>query len=174
MRLHAFPESLTLANNLVSLGLSLLLCLLELLPDVDRMWELHLEWGLGSGDHSRKWRLVLFPLDSILHHPVSAGCGHAVEQIFAILSSFFFFFNGPFFKSLLNFLQCCFVLFFFFGLVACEILPHQTETEPTPSALESEVLTTGPPGKSLLFLFESGDLCNDPGAVVLGMLKLCS
>ena len=91
MRLHAFPESLTLANNLVSLGLSLLLCLLELLPDVDQMWELHLAWGLGSGDHSKKWRLVLFPLDSILHHPVSAGCGQAVEQVFAILSSFFFF-----------------------------------------------------------------------------------
>lgn len=48
VRLHAFPESLTLANNLVSLGLSLLLCLLELLPDVDQMWELHLG---GSG----KW-----------------------------------------------------------------------------------------------------------------------
>lgn len=46
VRLHAFPESLTLANNLVSLVLSLLLCLLELLPDVDQMWELHLEWGL--------------------------------------------------------------------------------------------------------------------------------
>ena len=105
VRLHAFPESLTLANNLVSLGLSLLLCLLELLPDVDRMWELHLEWGLGSGDHSRKWRLVLFPLDSIWHHPVSTCCGHAVEQIFATLSSFFF----------------------FFGLGACEILPHQTD-----------------------------------------------
>ena len=31
VRLHAFPESLTLANNLVSLGLSLLLCLTPLL-----------------------------------------------------------------------------------------------------------------------------------------------
>ena len=46
--------------------------------------------------------------------------------------------------------------------------------KPASPALEGEVLTTGPPGKSLLFLFESGDLCNDPGAVVLGMLKLCS
>lgn len=50
VRLHAFPESLTLANNLVSLGLSLLLCLLELLPDVDQMWELHL---------GRVWEVVI-------------------------------------------------------------------------------------------------------------------
>ena len=85
------------------------------------------------------------PLGSVLHHPVSTCCGHAVEQIFAILSSFFVF-NGPFFKSLLNFLQC---FFFFFGLGACETLPYQTEIEPTPSALEGEVLTTGLPGKSL-------------------------
>ena len=38
---------------------------------------------------------------------------------------------------------------FFFGLGACETLPYQTEIEPTPSALEGEVLTTRSLGKSL-------------------------
>ena len=55
MRLPAFPESLALANNLVSLGLGLLLCLFELLLVVDRMWESHLEWGLGSAEARGRW-----------------------------------------------------------------------------------------------------------------------
>ena len=36
-----------------------------------------------------------------------------------------------------------------FGLEPCGILPPQPGIKPTPSALEGEVLTTGPPGKSL-------------------------
>ena len=42
-------------------------------------------------------------------------------------------------------LQYCFC---FFGCKACEILVPQPGIEPTPLALEGEVLTTGPPGKS--------------------------
>ena len=52
-------------------------------------------------------------------------------------------------KSLLNFLQCCFCLMlWFFGQEARSILAPQPGMEPEPPALEGEVLTTAPPGKS--------------------------
>ena len=38
---------------------------------------------------------------------------------------------------------------FFFGSEACEILADGPGMEPAPTSLEDEVLTTGPPGKSL-------------------------
>ena len=54
-------------------------------------------------------------------------------------------------KSLLNLLQYCFcIMFWFFGHEACGILAPRPGIEPSPSALEGEVLTTGPPGKSLV------------------------
>ena len=40
-------------------------------------------------------------------------------------------------------------MFWFFGWEACGILTPQQEIELAPPALEGEVLTTGPPGKSL-------------------------
>ena len=43
-----------------------------------------------------------------------------------------------------------FLYFGFFGREACGILAPQPGIEPAPPALEGEVLTTGPPGKSLL------------------------
>ena len=59
------------------------------------------------------------------------------------------FFSGPFLKSLLNMLQYCFSLtFFFFCLKAHVILGPQPETELTPPALEGDVLTDRWPGKS--------------------------
>ena len=39
-------------------------------------------------------------------------------------------------------------MFWFFGHEACGILAPQPGIEPAPPALESEILTTGPPGKS--------------------------
>ena len=42
-------------------------------------------------------------------------------------------------------------MFCFFGLEACGILAPRPGIEPAPSALEGEVITTGPPGKSLSF-----------------------
>ena len=65
---------------------------------------------------------------------------------------FFFFFKcGPLLKSLLNLLQYCFCfMFWFFGCEACGILAPRPGIEPAPPALEGEVLTTGPPGKSRL------------------------
>ena len=74
------------------------------------------------------------PLGSILHHPVSTCCGHAVEQIFAILSSFFVF-NGPFFKYLLNFLQW----FFFFFFASGHVRPYLTKQRLNPHPLHWKV-----------------------------------
>ena len=41
-----------------------------------------------------------------------------------------------------------FFMFWFFGCEACGILAPQPGVEPTPPALEGEVLTTGLPGTS--------------------------
>ena len=63
-----------------------------------------------------------------------------------------FFLCRSFLKSLLNLLQYCFFFFLcfvFFGEEACGILTPQSGTEPASPALEGEVLTTGPPGRSL-------------------------
>ena len=46
-------------------------------------------------------------------------------------------------------------MLWFFGHEACGILAPQPGIEPTPPALEGEVLTTGSPGKSLYFWFFS-------------------
>ena len=62
----------------------------------------------------------------------------------------------PFFKSLyLNLLQywSCF-MFWCFGCEAYGILAPWLEIKPAPLALEGEVLTTGPPGKSLGHTFK--------------------
>ena len=57
---------------------------------------------------------------------------------FVTLSHLFFFFN---------------VLLFFFFQEACGILAPRPRIEPTPPALEGEILTTEPPRKPLLLLF---------------------
>ena len=57
-----------------------------------------------------------------------------------------------FLKSLLNSLPYCFFFFphfGYFGLQASETLAAWLGIEHVPLELESEVLTTGPPGKSL-------------------------
>ena len=46
-----------------------------------------------------------------------------------------------------------FFMFWIFGQEACGILVPWPGIRPTPPALESEVLTTGPPGKSLTIFF---------------------
>ena len=45
-------------------------------------------------------------------------------------------------------------MFWFFGCEPCGILAPQPGIEPAPPALEGEVLTTGPPGKSLYSVLE--------------------
>ena len=69
--------------------------------------------------------------------------------LFCFLFTVFFFFAVNHFLSLLNLLQYCFCfIFWFLGHEACGILAHHPGIKPAPPALEDEVLTTGPPGKS--------------------------
>ena len=69
-----------------------------------------------------------------------------LKKIFFII---FFDVDHFFKKSLLNLLQYCFCfMFWLVGCKACGILAPRPGIEPSPPALEGEVLTTGPPGKS--------------------------
>ena len=62
----------------------------------------------------------------------------------------FLFFH--FFKVFVEFVTVLLLYYVgFFDLEACGILTPQPGIEPTPSALEGEVLTTGPSGKTLGF-----------------------
>ena len=72
-----------------------------------------------------------------------------------IFFKIFFFWLGPFLKSLLNLLQDCFCFMLCsFGQKACEILAPLPVIELAPFALEGEVLTTGSPGKFPLVRFK--------------------
>ena len=53
-----------------------------------------------------------------------------------------------------------FIFFACFGWEVCGILPHQPGIELVPAAIESEVLTTGPSGKSPVGYFWSMFICH--------------
>ena len=60
-------------------------------------------------------------------------------------------------KTLLNLKQCYFCfMFWFFDCEACGVLASGSGVGPTSPMLEGEVLTTEPPGKSLLTVFNKG------------------
>ena len=71
--------------------------------------------------------------------------------------------------SLLNLLQYCFCfMLWFFGPKACGIPTPRLGIKPVPSASEGDVVTAGPPGKSLpaaVHLSSSGGQADTPGAV---------
>ena len=52
-------------------------------------------------------------------------------------------------------------MFWVFGREACGILAPRPRIKPAPPALEGEVLTTGPPGKSLCSLLKARYCIND-------------
>ena len=63
-------------------------------------------------------------------------------------------------------------MFWFFGPETCGILTSQPGIEPVSSVLEGEVLTTGLPGKSQLFLFFIEPICptfQSPHVVTVSM-----
>ena len=66
-----------------------------------------------------------------------------------------FFLNvGNFFKDFIEFITILLLFYVLdFGSQACGILAPPAGMEPAPPALERKVLTTGPPGKSLLCRF---------------------
>ena len=78
-----------------------------------------------------------------------------------------FFLCGSFLKSLLNLLQRCLLFYVLvFDLDSFGILAHQPGIEPTPFAMEGEVLTTELPEKSLaLSLLFFPSTCSKCGRV---------
>jgi len=81
----------------------------------------------------------------------------------------FFFFNVAHFESL--YWICYNIACFVFGHEACGVLAPWPEIEPTLPALEGEVLTTGPPGKSLsvpsYIIYQGPTLCSMLKAQIL-------
>ena len=67
----------------------------------------------------------------------------------------FFFFDVEHFRSLYRtFYKYCFCfMFWLFGHEACGVIGPWPRIESTPPTLESEILTPGPPEKSLFLLF---------------------
>ena len=107
------------------------------------------------GHHISSLEKLLFSISiHFLKQVVCFLCIFSCMSCFCWLFFFFFFLKcGPFLKSLLNLLPYCFCFMFWaFGPEACWILAPQRRIEPIPPAVESEVLTTGPSGKSLLAL----------------------
>ena len=56
---------------------------------------------------------------------------------------------GPFSKSLLSLLQCCFFFVLVLGCVAYGILAPRPGIKPAPPALEAEVVSAGTPEEPL-------------------------
>ena len=88
-------------------------------------------------------------------------------MVFWVFKKNFFVFDVDIFKVFIEFVTVLllyfvtilllqywvFFMFWFFGHEACGILATQPGIEPTPPALEGEVLTTGLPGKSCSYGF---------------------
>ena len=126
-------------------------------------WRWHLtvpgSWAGTAGRSINIWfgrLMVRQPKCVTLHiYPLvywHKNCIYLVAHCAFFVKVFFFFWCGPFLKSLLNMLQycfCCFLaLFWFSGHEACGILASWPETEPEPPALEGEVSTTALPGRA--------------------------
>ena len=85
-----------------------------------------------------------------------SGFGKTVSFGYCLSSEVFFFDVDHFLKSLLNLLQYCSFDVLVFGRQACRFLVPRPGIEPAPPALGSKGLTTGPPGMSVLGVFNRG------------------
>ena len=94
------------------------------------------------------WYTILYHITSF--HTIS----HHTYIYFLMWTIFKVFIE--FFTIFLLFYVCC------FGHEACGILGPWSGMEPIPPALEDEVLTTGPPGKSLIHTFLKSDAESPP------------
>ena len=108
--------------------------------------------GIHKYNHFQYVALYLLIIAFIWKHSISLYLSYFKFNMFTFyfFLRFFFVWCGPFLKSLLNLLQYCFCfMFLVFGHKACGILAPRPGIEPTPPALDGEVLTTGLPGESL-------------------------
>ena len=93
-----------------------------------------------QASHSSKWALI--QQNDLINHSFDTWSSYLQNILFS------------FFKVLLSLLQyCSCFMFWFFGRQACGISAPRPGMEPAPPALEGEVLTTGPPGKSPKYSF---------------------
>ena len=101
-------------------------------------------WGyFGDQILGLTWVLMYWPCETVW-----SCCNSGMLSLTLLLMNFFL-------KSLLNVLQYCFCfMFWYFGHKTCWILALPLRFKPTPSPLQGKVLTTGPPGKSLLILLK--------------------
>ena len=108
-----------------------------------------ISWKLKLKQHGRgQFEVLNRTLSSRLPHSLELNIFNLSVVTFFFFLRFFFWY-GPVLESLLNLLQYCFCfMFWFFGREACGLLAPWPGIEPARSALEGEVLTTGPPGKS--------------------------
>ena len=119
-------------------------------------------WGLGAwtsvSDFGERGHISVHNTwpgpDFLSSRSVRTLFFHYTKSLLFFFLRFFFFWWVRFLKSLLNLLQYCFYFMgFFFNPEACGTLTLQPRIELAPLALEGEVLTTGPPGKSQVFVF---------------------
>ena len=94
--------------------------------------------------------LILGTTTSWLRHPLGRQTmGFCLPACFC-----FCFWCGWTVKSLVNLVQYCFCfIFWFLAPEACGVLAPWPGIKPAPPALESKVLTTGPPGRAQVSLF---------------------
>ena len=78
----------------------------------------------------------------------------------AVFFSFKIFLMWTIFKVFIEFITTLFLfsIFWVLGPEACGILASLAGMEPTPPALKCAILTTGPPGKSLMLLLSKKKL----------------
>ena len=91
---------------------------------------------------------------ALFQRVLTASTSQSSPTLCCVFFLLIFFFNVDHLKSLywictiLLLILMFFFFFLIFGCKTCGILASWQGIEPAPSALESEVLTTGPPGKS--------------------------
>ena len=116
-------------------------------------WEIH-TWGLYETMHFYVHRSVLFAFNCKLEWDIQIKENTFVLKTFLMWTIFKAFIEFVtilllgFFCFVFFYFYCFCFMFWFFGREACGILTPQPDIELTPPALDSEVLTTAPPGKS--------------------------
>ena len=110
-------------------------------------WELIRKAGAGNYLGRREVNSGYLSLDEQLMMVMFKHDGGFVGLVHVELFCFVFY-CGPFKKSLLNCYNIACFMFWCFGYEACGILVPWPGMEPASPALEGEVLTTGPSGKS--------------------------
>ena len=113
---------------------------------------MNIVYGWSKCSNDRKWMRSKFAnfINFTMHSSFLMGGGIHVNFFF-FLTIFFFFLLWTILKIFLEFVTVLHLfMFWFFGQEACEVLDPWAGIQLESPALKGEVLTTGPPGKSLM------------------------